>query len=718
MEQKLIRKILQVEGMNNTDCERKIQNAFNNTDGVVNIQAMHSSSNVYITYDANIIVLNSIIDIVEKLGFKVKNKPAANAASPALSITPVRKTGGTSGKSVEKTLKIYGMTCTSCEMRIENRLKKMNGVTGAKVSYNSSDAHITYDPGLVTLDAIIDAIEKLDYRAREKKGGKAQPGGNKNNNAAKDKISINQLLGIGIIILAAYVIIKNTVGFNFIPQINQNMGYGVLFVVGLITSLHCIAMCGGINLSQCVSYKQAEEDAGKITKLKPSLMYNAGRVISYTVIGGIVGALGSVVSFSGTAKGIVAILSGVFMVIMGLNMLNIFPWLRKFNPRMPKLFGNRIHNNSGKNSPFYVGLLNGLMPCGPLQAMQIYALGTGSFFAGALSMFMFSLGTVPLMFGFGAVSSFLSGKFTHRMMKVSAVLVMILGIIMLNRGLSLSGVNVVYAAAPASSSSIAKIEGNVQTVTTNLESGKYAPIAVQKGIPVKWNMKAAASNINGCNGTIIIPKYNIQKKLVPGDNIIEFTPDADGNIPYTCWMGMISSNIKVMDDITKATSSDVAQAGNSSKAGISGGGGCCGAAPAGFANGKIPTDNITVAEVKDGQQEVTVTVNDQGYTPAVVVLQKGVKAKIKFNPEQLGSCNGTVVFPEYQGQLDISQADQTETPWLTPEQDFTFQCGMGMLHGYVKVVDDINNADLNAIKKEIQNYKPASGAGGGGGCCG
>ncbi|HBE78020.1 MAG TPA: heavy metal transporter, partial [Firmicutes bacterium] len=72
-----------------------------------------------------------------------------------------------------------------------------------------------------------------------------------------------------------------------------------------------------------------------------------------------------------------------------------------------------------------------------------------------------------------------------------------------------------------------------------------------------------------------------------------------------------------------------------------------------------------------------------------------------------------VVFPEYQGQLDLSKG-QTETPEFTATQDFTFQCGMGMLHGYGKVVDDLNKVDLRAVKKEIEAHKPA----GGGGCCG
>ncbi len=622
-------------------------------------------------------------------------------------------------KLMKKVLQVAGMTCASCEMRIENRLKKIEGVVDAKAIYSSSNVYVTYDANVVGLDEIADAVEKLDYRVKNGPQSQAAVQSQevkKTSGDKGDKMNVTHLIAIGIIIFAVYIIINNTIGFNFIPQVNQNMGYGILFVVGLITSLHCIAMCGGINLSQCVSYKYDESDSNKLSKLKPSLMYNAGRVISYTIIGGIVGALGSVISFSGMAKGIVAVISGVFMVIMGLNMLNIFPWLRKLNPRMPRIFGNRIYNNNGKHGPFYIGILNGLMPCGPLQAMQIYALGTGSFLAGAGSMLVFSLGTVPLMFGFGAVSSFLNGKFTHRMMKVSAVLVMILGIIMLNRGLSLSGINLSYGAYASSSSAanVAKIDGAVQVVTTKLESGRYTPFTVQKGIPVKWTVQATASDINGCNGEILVPKYGISKKLAPGDNLIEFTPEEEGNIPYTCWMGMIGSNIKVVPDLTQVSVSDIAQADNSAGS-TSTSSGCCGPTPAQFADGKIPTDNIQVAKVENGQQTVTVTVNNNGFTPAAFVVQKGVETKVVFDTEQLSGCDAVVVFPEYQGQLDLSR--QKETPWLTVEQDFTFQCSMNMLHGYIKAVDDINNINLDDIKQEIQNYKPAPAQSGSASCC-
>ncbi len=602
-------------------------------------------------------------------------------------------------------LAIGGMSCAACELRIEKALSRINGVVSAKASFARADVTVIIDEARVKPEQLTAAIEQAGYQVLPGQGAGAA-------DSKSDRLTINQLLGIGIVLFAVYWIIRSTVGFNFIPQVDQSMGYGLLFVVGLLTSLHCIAMCGGINISQCVSQAPAgDAQAPQFAKFKPSLLYNGGRVLSYTIVGGLAGALGSAVSFSGPAKGIVAIVSGLLMVVIGINMLNLFPGLRRFNISLPKFLGKKI-SDGGTHGPFLVGLLNGLMPCGPLQTIQLYALGTGSFLAGAASMFFFSLGTVPLMFGFGLLSSFLSGKFTHRMLKVSAILVIILGVMMMGRGLSLSGVSV---AAPGSGGSIATIEGNLQTVTTVIESGRYAPIVVQQGIPVRWIIKAKADDLNGCNNPIIVPKYKLEKRLVPGDNVIEFTPDASGTIAYSCWMGMITSYIKVVPDLTQASVADLQSGGGA--AGSFGGGACCsdGSKATKFFNGNIPTDQIVLAQIAGGVQNATIIVNDEGYAPAVVVLQRGTKAKIKFNPEKLNGCNYVVQFPEYGGQLDLS-AGQLETPELEITQNFTFRCWMGMINGYVKVVDDLNRVDLNAIRNEVKAYRPVNQ--GGGGCCG
>lgn len=592
-------------------------------------------------------------------------------------------------------LRIKGMSCSSCELKIENALSKVEGVSQVKASLGKSMAKVEYDPSKVTPEQLAGVIQKLGYEV------------DLNAKEQSQSFTINQFLGIAIVIFAIYLIIKSTIGFNFIPQIDQSFGYGMLFVVGLLTSLHCIAMCGGINLSQCVNQSEAE-NGSKFARLKPSILYNTGRVISYTIVGGLAGALGSVVTFSGAAKGIVSIGAGVVMMLIGIKMLDLFPWLRRFNLSSPKFLGKKISGNHGKLGPFYVGLLNGLMPCGPLQTMQIYALGTGNPLAGAAAMFFFSLGTVPLLFGFGAVSSLLSSKFNQRMLKISGALIIVLGLTMVSRGLSLSGI-----AAPLSGNagSIAKIEGEVQVVTSKLESGRYYPIVVQKGKPVRWIIQARAEDLNGCNNPLTIPSLGITKELKPGENLIEFTPEQEGKIVYTCWMGMISSYIKVVPDLNAVSETELNEIQDQGY----GGAGCCGASSQAtrFAGGRIPTDDLMVARIVDGRQEVIITVNDQGYAPAAIVLQRGIKTIIRFNPERLNGCNYVVQFPEYRGQLDLSKG-QLATPELEVTRDFTFRCWMGMLNGYVKVVDDLNNIDLRKIKKEIEGYRPA----GGGGCCG
>jgi sulfite exporter TauE/SafE/copper chaperone CopZ len=461
----------------------------------------------------------------------------------------------------KKIFNVEGMTCTKCELNIEMALSKIDGIKDVKGRYSESLVEVAYDSKAVQEESIINAIEKLGYQI------KLAP-----NVLETTKTEFYQIkkenvhmIGIMILLIALYLIIQKTIGFNSIPDVSSKMSYGLLFLVGLLTSIHCIAMCGGINLSQCVAYRSNERIGSVTSTIKPSILYNSGRVLSYTIIGGVVGSLGSVLSLSTNIKGTITIAAGLFMMIMAINMLNLFPVLKKINPRMPKIFGKTIQKNSKNHGPFYIGLLNGFMPCGPLQAMQLYALGTGSFIGGALSMFAFSIGTVPLMFGLGAVSTYMGQRTTKNLLKLSAFLVVILGMAMISRGMNLTG-----AVIPLQSSSLLSslkdditsdtkiksptnqvnqsdiIEG-IQYVTTTLAGGRYTPFTVTDGIPVKWTILVEEEDLNGCNNPVTIPKYGIQQLLVVGENVIEFTPVGVGNITYTCWMGMISSQITVTD---------------------------------------------------------------------------------------------------------------------------------------------------------------------------
>jgi sulfite exporter TauE/SafE/copper chaperone CopZ/plastocyanin domain-containing protein len=604
------------------------------------------------------------------------------------------------------------MTCVNCQNRIERGLKSTPGVEDAVVNFNTETAAVTYNESVITVQELAAVIEKLDYQVLDKD----VPG-----------TSVSHLIGTLVIILSLYVLLRGlgmgTLASRF-PLAEAGMGYGMLFIIGLVTSVHCVAMCGGINLSQCLSAAVPAKKKGRQVLL-PTILYNSGRVLSYTLTGVLVGALGSVISLSGQLQGVVQVLAGAFMVIMGITMLGFFPRLRRLTPHLPPVFARKIHEQkAGNKHPLGVGILNGLMPCGPLQAMQLYALSTGSALAGGISMFLFSLGTVPLMFGIGALSSFLShtrkgSVFTRRVMQVGAILVTVMGMSMVSYGLNLSGFTLNFAggvftaqrpsvsraAGTARAPFMPVIENGVQLVNASLSGGRYPAITVQQGIPVKWTINAPAGSINGCNNRMIIREYGIEYRFKPGENVIEFTPERMGRFPYSCWMGMIRSSITVVAEGEPAlveAESDL----NPFPAGIS-----------------IPVDTAALAEMQEGYQQVHIQLRDEGIEPAIMVIQKSIPTVWTINNDSLDPGNNRLIFPVYYTQIDMKQGDNIIQ--LMPTADFDFSTGDHVFYGYVKVVDDLGTVDMEAIKAEVAEFETLiypdayfEDAAQGGACCG
>ncbi|HAE43785.1 MAG TPA: heavy metal transporter [Clostridiales bacterium] len=581
-------------------------------------------------------------------------------------------------RMITKKMMVEGMTCISCENKIREKLRNTKGIMLAKVSYSTGEIDVAFDQNSISLNQIKDIIQELDYEVVQAK------------QISKKTNRLSRTIVLLMIIFSVYIILNhfNLLSvFNNFPEAKAGMGYGVLFIIGLLTSVHCIGMCGGINLSQCALQPSiSDKDKGRLSIIRSSFLYNSGRVASYTIIGGIVGALGSVVSFSGTARGAVQILAGVFMVIMGLNILNLFPSLRRLNMRMPKIFSSKIMEQKKSNRPLYVGLLNGLMPCGPLQAMQLYALSTGDPLKGALSMMAFSLGTVPLMFGLGAIGSLLTKKFKSGVMTTSAILVVVLGIFMFNSGMGLSGLAITsYADGNSQVSKTTSITDNLQTITTKLSSSSYEPITVQKGIPVKWIIKADEANINGCNNRIVIPKLNQEIRLVPGDNIIEFTPTESGVIPFSCWMGMIRSTITVVDDldsIEPAASYSPDIPVNTT-----------------LNDFQVSTDKVAISIIEDGRQYVETSMDDVKLEPVLIIMQRGLETIWTINKTE---GDGSLMFFLYNARIDVKEGENQIR--FTPSIDFEFSVIDTNSYGFVKVVDDISSIDIDAIRLEIQNH--------------
>ncbi|MDR1271636.1 MAG: sulfite exporter TauE/SafE family protein [Clostridiales Family XIII bacterium] len=495
-------------------------------------------------------------------------------------------------------LKIGGMYCNGCKSRIEARLLRERGIRAATVLYDSCKASIEYDPGILLANDIKGIIEKLGYRALPADAKITSRLG----------VDMRQLAGILIALAAVFMLFRNF-GFLWVtgkfPLAEEGMSLGFIFVIGLLTGVHCVAMCGGINISQTLPTSlgdgEPEEEeslaglnaavdvaggstvsaakrgphrliktapatgAGQAAKrdprkpaavLKaavPSLKYNLGRVAGYTVVGAVVGGIGATLTFSGYFKGAVQLIAGVFMVIMGLSMFGVVPGLSKIAPRLPASLGRFIENRkNGRTGPFVVGVLSALMPCGPLQAMQLYALQSGSATLGALSMFVFSLGTLPLMFGFGALSGLLGGRFKGKAMVAGASFVILMGLFMFSNGANLSGLTFAFPGISGTPSAQAVDDGTTvtaangeQIVNATLTRYGYPSFTVKKDVPVKFVLNAPEGSLTGCNSGIIIPSLGVEKRLVQGENVIEFTPRETGTIDYSCWMGMIRSSFTV-----------------------------------------------------------------------------------------------------------------------------------------------------------------------------
>lgn len=650
-------------------------------------------------------------------------------------------------------LHIGGMTCLNCQKKIEKALKNAKGIGSVAVSYEDSTAEIVYNKNQISLSEIIAVIEKLGYEVvtdREQQGQR-----------------LERAVCVLIIIAALYIILQATGILNLLAPsqlADTKMGYGMLFVIGLITSVHCIAMCGGINLSQCLpqgtTARAGTEGAGWSVFSHPAIAYNLGRVISYTAIGFVLGAVGFLAGGGGQVgmslllQGILKMIAGLFMVIMGINMLNLFPWLRKATIRPPRFLARRISRKKAGSRPFVVGLLNGFMPCGPLQSMWIVALATGNPLAGALSMLAFSLGTVPLMLGLGSLVSALGKKFTDQVMNIGAVLVVVLGLAMLSQGGALSGwlsaewllvlfiafgvIGLLFslpakrgplkhvakmaglaiavaafvswhyqgsllpgdtaAAAETDADAAAEVTDGVQVVNSTLVIGRYPDITVQVGVPVRWIIDAPAGSINACNHKMIIQEYGIEYTFQTGENVIEFTPAETGTVRYTCWMGMIQGNIFVVD-------------GETEEAAVSGGQLSSDAitvpVPAGYT---IPTDQIVIASQKANEngiayQTVTVELTEEGFSPAVIVVEKNLATVWEIDNQLEDAAYGSgFLVPYYATELYLGEG--TNQLSFYPVESFDASTGDHRFYCYVKVVDDLDAVEEDAIRAEVSAFEP------------
>ncbi len=281
---------------------------------------------------------------------------------------------------------VDGMHCRACVLMTESELRDVPYVASAKTSLERRCVEVVgdfdgKDPTTIAADLTL-VLAKHGYALSVDERKRLR-----NWNEFKYAVPIALAFAIG------FVLLQKTGLVNLIG--GGETSYATAFFVGLVASVSsCMAVVGGLVLSMSATFSKA---GGTV---RPQLLFHAGRIVSFFLLGGVVGMLGSTFRLSGFGSLVMGLAVGIVMLILGLNLLDLFDWTKKFQPSMPKFLSRRALNVSRLNhtlTPFLVGIATFFLPCGFTQSMQLYALSTGNFLTGGLTMLAFSLGTFPVL---------------------------------------------------------------------------------------------------------------------------------------------------------------------------------------------------------------------------------------------------------------------------------------------------------------------------------
>lgn len=343
------------------------------------------------------------------------------------------------------------------------------------------------------------------------------------------------------------------------------MNLWLIFLTGLtVGGLTCLAVQGGLLASVLAAREEEEvqEGVNKKNSVLPTLAFLATKLIAYTIFGFLLGLFGSAIGISQTTQIIMQFIAGLYMIAIAMDLLNVHPIFRYFVIQPPKFLIRRVRNQSKSKdlfAPAFLGAMTIFIPCGTTLAMEALAVSSANPFLGAAIMAIFVLGTTPLFFGVGWLTSVLGDNFRARFLKIAAVGVLYLGLTSINGSLVASGSPIsmqsvgksvagVFASGKTNEGAVAStVADGFQNVSIRVTAGGYEPnrIRVNKGEPVRLTLKSV--DAFSCASAFRIPSLGIAKNLAPNEvAVIEFTPSNLGTIPFSCAMGMYQGVIEVI----------------------------------------------------------------------------------------------------------------------------------------------------------------------------
>lgn len=455
-------------------------------------------------------------------------------------------------QSHTKTVPVKGMHCASCELLIAEELEAIPGVESAQASLKTNSATVV-SAQRVSDAAIADAVKAAGYEVGIESGKK--PFLTRNQRIWKDVV-------IGATLVVWLLLMFKIFGIDkLLATTTNSSSVGTMaLLVGLTAGFStCMALIGGLVLSVASKYAENHPTETPLQKFRPHLIFNIGRVVSFVVLGAVIGAIGSAFSLKGSMLGFLTIIVGVVMLVLGLQLTEAFPRITK-GLTLPsglakklgiKQRGEREYSN--KNA-FLLGAVTFFLPCGFTQAMQLLAVSTGSPVQGALIMGAFAIGTAPGLLSLGGLTSVVKGIFAQRFFRIVGVIVVAMAIINLSNGYTLMGLNRFFDTIklPAKSQAVSKQDsaGSVILNTTFRLNEDITPSTFTAKVGQKTTLLVdVQEDGQGCMSTIMIiglddtPQYLKKGKKIE----LTFTASEPGKYTIACAMGIPRGTITVTE---------------------------------------------------------------------------------------------------------------------------------------------------------------------------
>ncbi len=282
------------------------------------------------------------------------------------------------------TFHVNGMHCKACVLLSESELAEHPKVVSAKSSLRTRSVEIRGDFGDRPPEDIAEELSAfLSEHSLSTTVHKRQV----------DWDEFGVAVPIAISCAALFVLLQEIGIVNLVS--GDSVTYGMAFLVGIVASLStCMAIVGGLVLSISATFARLGD------RTKPQALFHIGRIASFLVLGGVIGLLGSAFRLNSTGSFVLSLTVALFMLALGINLLDVFRWSNPLQPSMPRFVSKRALGTTNLTHAFTPALVGGatfFLPCGFTQAMQFYAVSTGSLVAGALTMFFFALGTLPAL---------------------------------------------------------------------------------------------------------------------------------------------------------------------------------------------------------------------------------------------------------------------------------------------------------------------------------